>query len=108
MVFVVLTFTHTVHAENNDFGECIARIKSQAKAEGIPDSTISKVLDKARYIPRVIELDRRQPEFTQTFANYFNTRINDERIQRGRELFTRHRPLLNQIQQEFDNQHHPY
>ncbi|MEQ1815981.1 MAG: lytic murein transglycosylase [Nitrosomonas sp.] len=100
MVFVVLTFTHTAHAENNDFGECIARIKSQAKAEGIPDSTISKVLDKARYIPRVIELDRRQPEFTQTFANYFNARINDERIQRGRELFTRHRTLLNQIQQE--------
>ncbi|WP_292994394.1 lytic murein transglycosylase [Nitrosomonas sp.] len=100
MAFIVLTFTHTVHAENNDFGECIARIKAQAKAEGISDRTVSKALDKAKYIPRVIELDRRQPEFTQTFANYFNTRINDERIQRGRELFTRHRPLLNQIQQE--------
>jgi membrane-bound lytic murein transglycosylase B len=100
MVFVVLMFTHTAHAENNDFSECISRIKSQAKAEGIPDRTVSKVLDKVKYIPRVIELDRRQPEFTQTFANYFNTRINDERIQRGRELFTRHRPLLNQIQQE--------
>jgi membrane-bound lytic murein transglycosylase B len=100
MMLSALTFTNTVHAEDNDFVECIARIKSQAKAEGISDETVSKVLDKAKYIPRVIELDRRQPEFTQTFANYFTTRINDERIQRGRELFAKHRLLLNQIQQE--------
>jgi len=100
LVFTILTFTHAVHAENNDFGECITRIKLQAKAEGISDKTASKVLDNAKYIPRVIELDRRQPEFTQTFASYFNTRINEERIQRGRELLNKHRLLLNQIQQE--------
>ena len=99
-MFTILTFTHAVHAENNDFGECITRIKLQAKAEGISDKTASKVLDNAKYIPRVIELDRRQPEFTQTFASYFNTRINEERIQRGRELLNKHRLLLNQIQQE--------
>lgn len=100
MVSAVLTFTHTVQADNGYFGECIARIKSQAMAEGISDKTVNQVLSKARHIPRVIELDRRQPEFTQTFANYFNTRINDERIQRGRELFVKHRALLNLIQQE--------
>lgn len=90
------------HAEasNPQFGECISQIKDQARIEGISDQTIQQVLGKARYLPRVIELDRRQPEFTQTFANYFGTRISEERIQRGRELLTRHRELLRQIERE--------
>ena len=89
------------HMDNNQqFSECLSRIGSQAKTEGISDKTVQQVLSKAKHNQRVIELDRRQPEFTQTFANYFNTRINDERVQRGRELLTRHRALLNKIQQE--------
>lgn len=89
------------HMDNNQqFNECLSRIGSQAKTEGISDKTIQQVLSKAKHSQRVIDLDRRQPEFTQTFANYFNTRINDERVQRGRELLARHRTLLSKIQQE--------
>ncbi|HRB97202.1 MAG TPA: lytic murein transglycosylase [Nitrosomonas sp.] len=87
-------------ANNPHFSECISRIELQARSEGISDKTVHQILSKVKYIQRVIELDRRQPEFTQTFANYFNTRINDERVQRGRELLAKHRALLNQIQQE--------
>ncbi|OQW41653.1 MAG: lytic transglycosylase [Proteobacteria bacterium SG_bin4] len=100
VAFAVLLLMHQAEASNPQFGECISRMKDQARSEGISDKTIQQVLGKARYLPRVIELDRRQPEFTQTFASYFNTRINDERVQRGRELFTRHRALLRQIEQE--------
>lgn len=95
-----LVLTHDIHASNHHFSECLARIESQARTEGISDKTVHQVLSKAKHIPRVIELDRRQPEFTQTFANYFSTRINDERIQRGRELLAKHGTLLHQIQQE--------
>lgn len=101
----ILAFSGSVSAQtytdnNQPFSECLSRIGSQAKIEGISDKTVQQVLSKAKHSQRVIELDRRQPEFTQTFANYFNTRINDERVLRGRELLTRHRALLNKIQQE--------
>ncbi|MBS0498199.1 MAG: lytic murein transglycosylase [Proteobacteria bacterium] len=100
LVLMALAWGQAAHANDNNFGECIARMKSQARAEGISDSTAHQVLSRARFMPRVIELDRRQPEFTQTFANYFNTRINEERIQRGRELYAKHRALLDRIQHE--------
>ncbi len=83
-----------------DFDACVARIAERAKTEGVSDPTISQTLSRVKQIPRIIELDRRQPEFSQTFANYFNIRINEERVQRGRELLNRHRALLNQIQKE--------
>lgn len=100
VAFSVLLLIHPAEASNPQFGECISRMKDQASSEGISDKTIQQVLGKARYLPRVIELDRRQPEFTQTFANYFGTRISEERIQRGRELLTKHRELLRQIERE--------
>ncbi|MEK7778475.1 MAG: lytic murein transglycosylase [Pseudomonadota bacterium] len=83
-----------------DFDTCVARIAERAKTEGVSDQAISQTLSRIKQIPRIIELDRRQPEFSQTFANYFNIRINEERVQRGRELLNRHRALLNQIQKE--------
>ena len=51
-------------------------------------------LAKVRPIRRVIELDRRQPEFTLTFWNYLSEAINDKRIRRGREMLVKHRALL--------------
>lgn len=90
---------HVVEASYS-FDECMAKIGSQAKTEGISDKTVQYVLGKAKHIPRIIELDRRQPEFTQTFANYFNNRINEERVQRGRELLAKYRPLLDKIYSE--------
>ncbi|MBA3756822.1 MAG: lytic murein transglycosylase [Nitrosomonas sp.] len=100
LVFSSWVSAQTYSDSNQQFNECLSRIGSQAKTEGISDKTVQKVLGNAKHNQRVIDLDRRQPEFTQTFANYFNTRINDERVQRGRELLTRHRALLNKIQQE--------
>jgi len=87
-------------ASSIDFDTCITQLQSQARNQGISDKTVNQVLGKARHLDRVLELDRRQPEFTQTFTNYFSTRINDERIRRGRELLVKHRTLLDQIQQE--------
>jgi len=88
------------YADTASFGECISRMKVLARSGGISDRTVSQVLDKVKHIPRVIELDRRQPEFTQTFSGYFNTRINDERIKRGRALLAQYRTLLDRIQLE--------
>ena len=96
----IASYVQVVYADNQKFSECITRIGMQAKSEGISDKTIQQVLGNAKYSQRVIELDQRQPEFTQTFTNYFNARINEERVQRGRELLVRHRTLLNTIQQE--------
>jgi membrane-bound lytic murein transglycosylase B len=52
-------------------------------------------------VMRVIELDRRQPEFTQTFWTYLRQRVNDQRIKRGQALLATHRDLLDKIHAEY-------
>lgn len=87
-------------ADPQAFAACLAGIGETARAAGVSDATVAEVLAAIEYQPRVIELDRRQPEFTQTFADYYGRRVTQNRVDRGRELLTRHRSLLDRVQRE--------
>lgn len=88
------------HATGQPFTQCVADLKLKARGQGISDKTVNQVLGNVKYLARVIELDRRQPEFTQTFAGYFNARVTEERIRKGRQLIAEHHDLLNRLHRE--------
>jgi membrane-bound lytic murein transglycosylase B len=76
-------------------------LRAEARGKGISDATLDAALLDVKPVMRVVELDRRQPEFTQTFWTYFRKRVNDERIKRGRALLAKHRDLLYKIQGKY-------
>ncbi|MBW4934701.1 lytic murein transglycosylase [Marinobacter sp. F4206] len=82
------------------FGDCKARLQEQAMAAGVSRETASTVMAGVEHLDRVIELDRRQPEFTTTFADYLNRRVNEDRISTGRELLEEHSGLLDRVTAE--------
>ena len=53
--------------DDNGFGTCLASLQARARSEHLPTWIIDDVLPGLEQQPRVIELDRKQPEFTQTF-----------------------------------------
>ena len=79
------------------FTECLQRIENRAVEAGVSKKTASTVLANAQYLERVIELDRSQPEFTTTFADYLNRRVTADRVSRGRALLAEHRELLDRV-----------
>jgi membrane-bound lytic murein transglycosylase B len=85
---------------DEQFAECKQTLEARAVGAGVSEATARDVLANVNYIERVIELDRRQPEFTTTFADYFNRRVNESRITKGRELLETHRDLLNRVTRE--------
>ena len=87
-------------ASADHFAACIADIGVQARSAGVRDKTLDAVLPRIEYLPRVIELDRRQPEFTQTFAAYYDRRVTPNRVEKGRALLREHAVLLADVQRE--------
>ena len=83
------------------FQEWLKSLRAEARVKGISDATLDAALRDIAPVRRVIELDRRQPEFTQTFWTYLHRRVTDSRIKRGRVLLARHRDLLDKIQTEY-------
>jgi membrane-bound lytic murein transglycosylase B len=83
------------------FADWLAELRQEARADGISEGTLERALDGVAPIPRVIELDRRQPEGRMTFVEYRERVINDARIRKGRQMLERHRPLLSRIEAEY-------
>ena len=69
-------------------------LRREALGLGISKETLDKALTPAAPIAKVIELDRKQPEFTQTFWRYVDLRVNETRIARGQEMLKVHAALL--------------
>ncbi len=91
--------TSSVH-QPEAFGQCKAQLEDRAIAAGVSRDTASDVLASVEHLDRVIELDRRQPEFTTTFADYLGRRVNADRIEKGRELLEQHSDLLHRVTEE--------
>ena len=72
-------------------------LRREALGLGISKETLDKALTPAAPIAKVIELDRKQPEFTQTFWRYVDLRVNETRIARGQEMLKVHAALLDKI-----------
>lgn len=86
--------------ESESFEHCKAGLAQQARSLNINAATIKRVFDKIEHIPRVIDSDRQQPEFTRTFTEYYQRRVSKTRIDKGRRLRLQHDDLLNRIQAE--------
>lgn len=85
----------------SDFESWLGALRDEAAGKGVSASTLDTALQGLRPIPRVIELDRQQPEFTQTFWNYLGQRVTEDRIARGRKLLEEHRDLLARVEKQY-------
>ncbi|MFT4103588.1 MAG: lytic murein transglycosylase [Burkholderiaceae bacterium] len=65
------------------FDAWLARFRADAKAAGIDEATLRDGLKNVRLLPKVIELDRAQPEFTRPLWDYLDTAVSAQRIARG-------------------------
>jgi membrane-bound lytic murein transglycosylase B len=82
------------------FDACLVTFRTAAVEAGVSQETTERVLGQVQLSERVLELDRRQPEFTQTFADYFNRRVTSARVEKGRQMLVTHRDLLEAIRDE--------
>lgn len=79
------------------FDAWLKDFRTEAAAKGISQQTLDAALTGIQPITRVIELDRRQPEFTWTFRQYMSKLVNDARIAKGKKMLAQNSKLLNEI-----------
>lgn len=84
-----------------DFATWLDGVRVEARQNGISDKTMDAAFAGVAPIPRVIELDRSQPESTLTFAQYMARVIPESRVREGREKFAANRAELEDAQRRF-------
>jgi membrane-bound lytic murein transglycosylase B len=87
--------------EKGNFMQCIDRMKVQATSAGFSDYIINDVIPTLSPLNRVIELDQRQPEFSQSFADYLKLRLTNYHIQTGRKKLVEHKTLFDKLSKQY-------
>lgn len=77
------------------------QLRAEARRKGVSANVVSEALADIAPIPRVLELDQRQPEYTQTFRRYLDGVTTDARIARGRAMMETHAVLLAALEKEY-------
>ncbi|QTP54049.1 lytic murein transglycosylase [Billgrantia sulfidoxydans] len=85
-----------------DFQAWLRDFRRQARAEGIGEATLARALDGLRYRPRVIELDRSQPEFVRPIWQYLDSAVSQARVSEGRARLAEHRETARRMEQRYE------
>lgn len=92
--------TFPVHAQSG-FDSWLAAFRQDAGAQGISAATLDAALSGIAPLERVVELDRRQPEFLQTFADYLERRVTANQVARGQALLQEHAALFDAVERQY-------
>ena len=85
----------------DSFGSFVGSVKAEARRIGIREATLQQAFAGVEANQRVIELDRRQPEFTLTWPEYRARVLPDSRLQAARENYARERALLARVEERY-------
>lgn len=88
--------------DSNGYIQWLKRLKAEAKQEKISSRTIKKTFKNAKFLPRVIALDRSQPEFISTFLSYIDNRVTPNRVDRGRALMQANETMLAEVEAQYN------
>lgn len=103
VAFIALTGSVQAHstAPTVEFKTWLEALRAEASGNGIREEILKSALDGVEQIPRVIELDRKQPEFSLTFAQYMQRVVPDSRVRKGRKKLAENKALLEEVGKKF-------
>jgi len=106
-ILLLIALNTTVYAQSSmpeneqQFRAWLNDFKQQARREGISESTLNQAFKGIKLNQNVIESDRKQPEFTRTFYEYFNSAVSRDRVTVGKKQYQKHLPLLQEVSQKY-------
>ena len=80
-----------------NFNEIVKQVSNEARQKGISNQVINEFKIKSKFIERVVELDRSQPEFKLTLEQYLSRVVTASRIKKANKKFKENKKLLVQI-----------
>ena len=96
-VAAMLCFAIAAAAHDPSFSAWLEKLRGEAASQGVSQATLAAALSDLQPIPRIIELDRSQPEVTQTFAEYMARRVTPELVEEGRRALRKNRAVLEAV-----------
>ncbi len=86
---------------DDNFSQCKVNLAQRAQAAGFSSTITQTVIGNISPIERVIALDKKQPEFTQTFAQYIQARVTDYHVRVGKKKLQQNKELFDKLEKKY-------
>lgn len=86
---------------SGDFGQWLDGFKQEAIGSGLSPDLVNGVLAGVTFDPSVIQRDRSQEVFAQTFLEFAGKKVSPNRLNSGQSQMQANNKLFNRIEQEF-------
>ena len=102
--FLILFFISTNSFANNieDFNNWKVKFKERALSNNISEATFNIAMANVKFLPKVLEYDRFQPEFYEDTKTYINKRTSKTKLNSGIDFYKNNRELINKVESEFN------
>jgi len=87
--------------DTTGYDSFLVALRAEARRSGISEPTVRAALGNIRPLPRVLELDRKQPEGVLSWEQYRDRIVSQKRIDDGRRAYADNRALLQQIESRY-------
>ena len=101
LIFLI-QITNSLADEDKNFNEWKKNLKNQALKKDISEITFDLVMANVKFLPKVIEYDRYQPEFYEDTKTYISKRTSEKKVQKGINFYNQNNKLINEVQKKFD------
>ena len=101
--FLILLFNISyvsAHTEEN-FKSWLNEFKLVAVKSGVSQKTVNLVMNDAKFLSKVIEYDRYQPEFYEDTFTYISKRANKDKVSKGIHLYNKQQLIIKEIEKKF-------
>ena len=100
-ILFLLFYSTSSFSKDYSFSEWLNDFKKIALKNGITERTFTQVMSEAKFLPKVIEYDRYQPEFYEDTATYIAKRTSDKKLINGIKIYKNNEKLINEIENKF-------
>ena len=101
IIFSILLNSSYTYA-NENFEEWKINFYKYAISQGVSKNTLSIIIKDLKFLPKVIEYDRYQPEFYEDTSTYINKRANSKKVNIGVEIYKKNSDLISKVEKNFN------
>ena len=102
LFLILYYFIFPLNAYSQTFEEWKINFSNYAIKQGISEKTLSLIIKDLRFLPKVIEYDRYQPEFYEDTSTYIGKRANAKKVNIGLKTYKKNTKLINQVEKKFN------